>query len=251
MRLLTDLYHVLVLLPRMLEQSSTLPTWPEKDAIQPIDEVVYTIRQMMGIKDELASIENGTTISSLRSKSTGIFDILAPTDYDARAAAINNRQSNQADIERRSGQWGVLRGFRDVDYAIPLSRADMTYNLLRQGLDLPLQASPSCDGELELHKGKRKAAMVWPDQVTTSTLLDRENEVEERRAAYEFSKRDEVSGTKLSELLPSKIDATSAALHDIIDQCAGNRTLNLGDMVASARRSVGEALRSSFDEPQA
>jgi hypothetical protein len=253
-----DLYYVLALLPLIAQKSKALGDWIESQRLQPIDDVVFILKDMKGELDmEKKDGDNSDTSSeesedATQEKRSGVFEMLVPTTYDARGALINNCLSTKGEIEKKEGTWGRLRTSEAAQDGIGMSRADLMRNLVRQRLDLPLRS-----GEKEVtstanglvmnpfkieRRGRSKddvPVMIPPSMKAEDDLQECRDDVVQQRETYEGAKRQRVDGVEFASLLPSLINSTTQTATSV-------GPADLQPILAVARENVVHAMRKSM-----
>lgn len=129
-----------------------------KNAVQPVDDVVYILNELTGdaaLQEQLAAVHfvNGGKLGDEsndgervipQEQSGSAFELLAPTGYEARPALIFTQLSTKSQSDRRKRVWGHLRASETAEEGVNtfgLSRADLIRNLLKERLELPMRAT--------------------------------------------------------------------------------------------------------------
>lgn len=265
-----DLYHVLLAIPSIVRASQKMIEWDNGHGFQPIDEVIYLIKEMTGEIASFYDAANGNIKSSSEialdsdedttpSRPSSVFDVLAPTSYEARPAPIGNHISTIADVERRKRTWGELN--REIHQegaatstTIGMSRADLMRNILRQKLQLPLKSHLESEGTQNenlsmkaTRHGKRSKAIdglfasLPQDEDAEQILQDSLEKVTKQQDRYESNKKQCTFGIHFAsmqsaESSPSKMEGAPLAKGS--DESSS--------IFAEAKREVFQTIRTSM-----
>lgn len=146
---LADIYHVLLALPVLAESSLAQPEGRFAPGLQPMDDVVFLLRDMSGDATTSGEATSDEELSEASSDGEGqaprpragresVFEVLPPTAYGARPAMVSNVLSTRAERERRGGIWGQVRSTGEEGNTSGMSRAELMHNMLRERLKLPV-----------------------------------------------------------------------------------------------------------------
>lgn len=256
-----DLFHVVTWLPSIVQKTKALGEWNDWKTLHPIDDVVYILKDMMGVpKDQVANGYNGDISLEEREKAapgsgTGVFEVLIPTTYEARPALINNCLSTKGEVEKKEGKWGGLRISEAAPSGIGMSRADLMRNLVRQRLELPLRgekvegSSPasghstlSMDPFKSERRGRAKEdlpVIAPPGKQAEDALQECRDDLVQQREAYEAAKKQHLDGVDFASLLPTLQDST-------MQSATSFGSIDLPAILAEARGKVVHEMRKSM-----
>ena len=242
-----DLFHILINLPILLVEGEVFPSTPSEDGLQPLDDVIFVLRELTGANVTLAEssvdVQDDLTARSDSAARDNIFDLLAPTTYNARPATVNNRVATKADMERRRELWGSLDSFDSQGTrSVPLSRADLMRHILKQkmGKDEGQSLRTTQGRDEALNKEKRSAERALGERKGQDLLLHQLEFAARKRRAYEDSKAQFLSPSD-TPLLSVGGAADGAARPLPTDSS------DLTKILASAKQLVEHSAQSSFN----